>query len=554
MRPYAFLSFIPFAGLQRASLSSALKALTLSTVLVGCSVFEPPVRQCKQGDKNPCKLDQALGECTMGEQVCEQGYFADECTPVGQQLEVCDGKDNDCDSETDEAPEANESCALENAAQSECVSGVCALKSCEKSFGDCDGEPATGCEQPLVDNIDHCGICDESCQWECATDKCNEVQELSLGGAFSCARFSNLTVSCWGDNGKLQIGTTTPLSGIAPNAVVLSTSQLGGGASAISAGAAHVCTLNSEMTSAGVKKARAYCWGDNATAQLGNGMSGAPSASPDSNLSEASLIGVGPNHSCAARRASPSPQVVCWGLGTSGQLGDGAAVPSTSTIPVVVASLPPNLLALSLGNTHSCAAQDDLVNCWGDGSKGQLGNGATASTSKPGDAVIDVSGTALTPKDLAGRRDHTCAVNDKSKVYCWGDNLHGKLGYDPGTLSSEYALVVAGLPAGALNVAAGAQHTCARVGGRVFCWGDNSLGQLGTTLEDGATETSAPVLVGGISDARGVWAGDNHTCVTRTGTAISCWGDNSSGQLGSKTSATFSATPIDVAAPGVVAE
>jgi hypothetical protein len=74
--------------------------------------------------------------------------------------ELCDGEDNDCDGETDEQ-EAAESCELPNAVAG-CAGGVCVVTSCQGLYGDCDHDPANGCERSL-DSVDHCGVCDERC-------------------------------------------------------------------------------------------------------------------------------------------------------------------------------------------------------------------------------------------------------------------------------------------------------------------------------------------------------------------------------------------------------
>jgi alpha-tubulin suppressor-like RCC1 family protein len=45
-------------------------------------------------------------------------------------------------------------------------------------------------------------------------------------------------------------------------------------------------------------------------------------------------------------------------------------------------------------------------------------------------------------------------------------------------------------------VAAGGEHTCARAGGHVYCWGSNEVGQLGAGGDD--DESVAALRVAGL--------------------------------------------------------
>jgi hypothetical protein len=44
-----------------------------------------------------------------------------------------------------------------------CVAGSCTVVACNTGFGDCDGNPATGCETPLTSTAAHCGRCGTAC-------------------------------------------------------------------------------------------------------------------------------------------------------------------------------------------------------------------------------------------------------------------------------------------------------------------------------------------------------------------------------------------------------
>jgi len=82
-----------------------------------------------------------------------------------------------------------------------------------------------------------------------------------------------------------------------------------------------------------------------------------------------------------------------------------------------------------------------------------------------------------------------------------------------------------------VRLSAGFGHACAVARGAMYCWGDNSNGQLGVAGGDAGTG-QAPVTVAG-----GPWvapaAGSAHTCALATDGGVWCWGANDKGQLGS---------------------
>jgi alpha-tubulin suppressor-like RCC1 family protein len=74
---------------------------------------------------------------------------------------------------------------------------------------------------------------------------------------------------------------------------------------------------------------------------------------------------------------------------------------------------------------------------------------------------------------------HACALASDQKVYCWGSNLDGQLGFDTGGQPVPEASPVQGLP-DVVHVDASAFSNCAiDEGGGVWCWGKGNEGQLG---------------------------------------------------------------------------
>jgi alpha-tubulin suppressor-like RCC1 family protein len=104
-----------------------------------------------------------------------------------------------------------------------------------------------------------------------------------------------------------------------------------------------------------------------------------------------------------------------------------------------------------------------------------------------------------------------------------------------------------------VSVSAGWWHTCALAAdGGAWCWGSDVFGQLGgrpvepESCPAAAACSTVPVPVAGEGRFVAVGAGGAHSCgLTADGTAY-CWGDNSLGQLGNGAEAA-SAVPVPVA-------
>jgi alpha-tubulin suppressor-like RCC1 family protein len=122
---------------------------------------------------------------------------------------------------------------------------------------------------------------------------------------------------------------------------------------------------------------------------------------------------------------------------------------------------------------------------------------------------------------------HACAVTDDGVARCWGSNFDGELGR--GTVQQAGdpfpgPAPVIDLDGETAQIEVGDGFTCARqVGGEVFCWGRNQLGQLG----DGAAPQarSSPALTPILDDATTLEAGRYATCALVAGDdAARCWG------------------------------
>lgn len=80
--------------------------------------------------------------------------------------------------------------------------------------------------------------------------------------------------------------------------------------------------------------------------------------------------------------------------------------------------------------------------------------------------------------------------------------------------------------------------------GRVYCWGNNDAGQLGTATDMGGR--LSPSEVPGIADARSVAVSRRHACALTANGDVYCWGSNDQGQLGE------SSAPLEECSAGTV--
>ena len=149
--------------------------------------------------------------------------------------------------------------------------------------------------------------------------------------------------------------------------------------------------------------------------------------------------------------------------------------------------------------------------------------------------------------------DHTLAFSftNLSSVYAWGSNYHGQIGHGPignpitTTGSTAYSATPVKValhgsqPGLVTGVAAGAFHSVAVMDGKVFSWGYNGFGQLGTgqtLLADSTEPTQVTVDYQGapLNSVQQVAVGGGHTLALSTdGVTVYAWGANNFGQLGS---------------------
>ena len=128
----------------------------------------------------------------------------------------------------------------------------------------------------------------------------------------------------------------------------------------------------------------------------------------------------------------------------------------------------------------------------------------------------------------------TCARKKDGTIFCFGDNTLGQIGdgvEQDGAPPRVPAAKKVTLITDAVAVAAGYDHACALKADRtVACWGYNHYGQLGAgNLQN---SLSKPTAVMNIRDVSTLAGGTVFTCATKMDGTAACWGANYAGQLG----------------------
>lgn len=338
--------------------------------------------------------------------------------------------------------------------------------------------------------------------------------------------------------------------------------------------------INSQMSASGTNRTCAivnfavYCWGYNAYGQLGNGQYLGPPSDLESSSSVDSLVPVkvlqqtgkmagkkimkvfvAQYHSCALTNDG---QMFCWGYNGQGQLGTGDDIDSPVPVRVGGALIGKTITDIGGTSNTSCAIAEGKIYCWGQNNRGQTGNGTSGSSvftptavSATGTSTTLASSYMATKLSTSGSRSTVMCAIANAKAYCWGQNNIGSIGdgsttqrnlptkvIDTGVLSGKTVTAIS--QDGYLSDATGGfAHVCVVASGAVYCWGENSMGQLGNNSTTDSTVPVAVISSGVLSGKtiQDVQVGLRHSCV-RANNAAYCWGLNSNGQVGDGTGST----------------
>jgi alpha-tubulin suppressor-like RCC1 family protein len=331
-----------------------------------------------------------------------------------------------------------------------------------------------------------------------------------------------------GNQGKiaqLELKTPTAVSGIAGKVVQIATSNSDGYA----------------LTSAG----EVYAWGVNSFGELGDGQL-TPYETKAVRVDFPAGVKItalsNPMPFDAGLAIDSTGRAWGWGLNGAGDL----------CLPSLLYTRPQRLplgdVTLATGaRTHALFYSHGTVYACGSGDAGELGNGSAASRSQPAPVAGLPGGVQVTA--LTSSWEGSGALLADGDYYDWGYNAAGQLG--DGTRRDSAVPVKVGLPGPVTQVFQGGsgktngQTVAILKDGSVWAWGDNTRGQLG----NGTTANSdLPVRVhipAGLIFVKVNSGGYTSFAIDSTG-RLWAWGGNNNGQLGTGSAERMATLPVDV--------
>jgi hypothetical protein len=380
---------------------------------------------------------------------------------------------------------------------------------------------------------------------------------IVMGTASACLVMADTGVRCVGQGSKVS-DQASPVE-------VSDSEDLTGVVEVVQMANNSVCARRSDGT--------VWCWGNNTSGQLGNGSTTASPnrAVQVSGLTNVTDI-AGYFSTACARRSDGT--VWCWGSNAEGALGTGSTSPAASSVPVQVTGISVAQPASSLSDGQPCALMTDgTVRCWGANTVGRLGPAGVVSPPDPpltqSATPLTIAGLTNATELHVASYGMSCAKRSDATVWCWGYSTGGTTVSSPtslglssvGAVAVAYGAVCVVVSGGvrcmgandagqlgngtrvesalpleviggddAVGIAASAYGFCSRTtGGRVECWGSGHDGQIGDDSESDALEPAevrglnvngAPVTVTALSGP----ATTTTVCAIDSAQRTWCWG------------------------------
>lgn len=367
--------------------------------------------------------------------------------------------------------------------------------------------------------------------------------QMDIGDDVVCA-VSGKKVYCWGDNSAMRIGVgyyyydekakygsyydwPVPADTSSDPNSDLKDKEV----DQVSAGRLHVCATS---------EGKMYCWG-NMSNSSGFGGPGQYNFATRINLGSINnkrvdKVSAGYGYTCIIAEY----KAYCLGQNKDGVFGNGSYSDSETPLPVStdtgIYDKQVTDIGTSVWNNYACAIAGDKLYCWGKNNYGQLGTGDNNDRPRPFEvgAGSPMEGKRVEKISLKG--EHTCAIAE-GRLYCWGRNDDGQLGtgdtYDrssPVDISNNSILKNKKVT----DVSTSHINTCVVADSKPYCWGrtrhgGSSGGERYNKPVDASSTPSKNLLYG--KQIESISAGDFGGCASLN-SWIYCWGRNDAGSTG----------------------
>ncbi len=383
----------------------------------------------------------------------------------------------------------------------------------------------------------------------------NAWNDIDGGDTQSCG-IRGGAAYCWGTNIVGELGNDNLGTNSATPVTVgtAATGTLFNDWVKISASTDYNCGLRSGGTM--------WCWGVDTNGKLGNGATSGNYAYPiqvgtvgtSTVFSDWVYIAAGNTTACGIRSTG---EAYCWGSGANGRIGNNAATTQSTPVKVGTAGTSTaftDWTSISHKDQTGCGTRaNGTAWCWGTGSNGQLGNGASSNSNFPVQVGTGGSGTDFTDWiKTSNGIDFSCGLRGNGTIWCWGNATVGELGNGVTTTSSNVPVQVGTGGTSTLftdwtDLMSGNAFSCGvRSNGTAWCWGQGSNGRLGY---NSTTTSNVPVQVGtagtgtAFTDWVSVGLGTQTACAMRSNNTGWCWGKGTEGQVGNGLSSAANIVP-----------
>jgi len=333
--------------------------------------------------------------------------------------------------------------------------------------------------------------------------------EIVAGWSYSQAIRSDGKLFAWGINTSGKLGNNDTTQATMSSPVQIGTSTW----TSVAAGITHAAGLTSDGS--------LYTWGNFALGAGGTERLRDPYSPTFVSTVTDYFTDIGPafSHTTAIRSDGA---LFTWGRNSEGQLGDGTVI--ERSLPVKIGSESWTNLGQLKGYSTFVKRIDGTT--WATGSSGSgqlLGDFTRTNRSSPTQLGAGTESWIIASSD-----GNTLGLTYSGALYAWGANTSGQNGI-PLRESISSPVFVPTISDSFSMVSTAVSHAAAiRSDGRLFLWGYNGQGQLGTrntiesrTLNKLDTRSWTQVITG-----------SNYTQAIRSDGLLFAWGDARNGQVG----------------------